>query len=335
MENTAKLNTARNVLKSWAKASGVETVHVDGADLGVMTSIGPVGIKVADEGTGDFCFISPSDIVNKSNRHNVESFQKLLGSLDLKYKKFWRGDVSELDRRTYNGRELEDGTSETDLTLMRHLEFRTAPDLSHADIEEYGYCVNIAANWFYRHNRVRLDRMCVSVEDLKQYGMVWMTNFLHRYRRDTQKATASLLMNYLKQRYAEFHRVSSRSDLNVQPKLGAIQAGLYEGMGGAYVYGNDEDPMGPEFVWATAPDVERFQELAEREEEEDDDTLSYKTRSRYAQQRLREAMGKMNKEKLKELLAQASQNSFIAEDAQELAQKLLEKLELGSAEEEA
>lgn len=325
----SKTKTARNVLKSWAKATGIPTCEMVGADIAFMTPSGIFGVKVGTGSEENVVYLDADEIANHSNRSSVETFEAVLEMLDVRpTHNFYRGSKEDLDHRTYGGRTLSDGTSELDYTMFRHLEFRTAPNLSSSEMQKYKGCIKASAARFYKMNYHRLNRLCIDLEDLEQYAKVWTTNFIHRYRReDDHEATCALLLRYLKQRFVEYNKLITRHETDMQPSSGVLDAYTYSDQNLSTSYeGEEGDNCTKIQTWTVQPDVFRFQELADREESSDRPEPAYRTRVRHAQQRLRKAVVSMPREKAIELLANAADNSFLAEDAQDLARRLLAEL---------
>jgi hypothetical protein len=324
----SKAKTARNVLKSWAKATGIPTYEMEGADVAFMTPSGIFGVKIGTGTKENVVYLKPDEIANQSNRSSVETFEAVLEMLNIRpTHNFYRGSKEDLDHRTYGGRTLSDGTSELDYTMFRHLEFRTAPNLSSSEMDKYKGCIKASAARFYKMNYHRLNRLCIDLEDLEQYAKVWTTNFIHRYRReDDHEATCALLLRYLKQRFVEYNKLITRHETDMQPSVGVLDAYTYSDQNLSTSYEGEDDGFTKIQTWTVQPDVFRFQELADREEGEARPEPAYRTRVRHAQQRLRKAVVSMPREKVIELLSNAAGNDFIAEDAQDLARKLLAEL---------
>lgn len=324
----SKVKTARNVLKSWAKATGIPTCKMDGADVGFVTPNGVRGIKIGEGDDENIIYVAPEEIANHSHKYSVETFEAILDMLDVRpTHNFYRGSKEDLDRRTYGGRTLSDGTSELDFTMFRHLEFRTAPDLSASEMDRYKGCIKASAARFYKMNYVRLQRLCIDMDDLEQYAKIWTTNFIHRYRReDDHEATCALLLRYLKQRFMEYSKLITRHETDMQPSAGVLDAFTYSNQDLSTSYDEDSDGFVKVQTWTVQPDVFRFQELADRESDDAVREPAYRTRARLAQQRLRKAIVNMPREQVVELLISAAENEFIADDAQKLARKLLAEL---------
>lgn len=322
----SKTKTAKNILNSWIRSSGVKTTHVPGADVGIITPSGPVGIKVSETQDDGVVCISAIDIANRSNRSSVKFFYGLMDSLGVSYNPVHRGNIEDLDKRTYDGRDLPDGTSEIELTYMRHLEFRSAPDLTQEDWKLYSGCVNTAARLFYNRNYTRLNRLLIEMDDLVQYGRVWTVNFLHRYRKDTVDATSAILMNYLKHRFAEFFKLMCRQEVSFQPSLAVLNASTYADKPLIFDQGSQEGDDVKHYGWSIKPDIEVAMELIE-EDGDEEPQLAYRTRAKHAQNRLSKIVAGMDRKELLSKLQEAAKNDFIAPDAQELAARLLSRLE--------
>lgn len=324
----SKTKTAKNVLNSWIRAAGIETACVADADIGIKTPTGSVGIKIGTGSKEGIVYVSANDIVGRDNKHSVMFFYNLMNSLGVSFSPVHRGDIDDLNKRTYDGRDLPDGTSEIEFTYMRHLEFRTAPNLSSKDWELYGKCINTAARVFFNRNHNRLKRLLIDMDDLVQYGRVWTVNFLHRYRKDSVAATSSILMNYLKQRYAEYFKLMCRQEASFQPSMGVLEASTYADKLRSFDYSEygSLNAGHISFKWAENPDVESFQHSTD-EVESETKPHAYRTQVKHAQARLKKAMDSMDREQLVDLLKHAAANEYIAADAQELAQRLLNGLE--------
>lgn len=334
MDSSSKTRTARNVLTSWLKAAGVKTGIVEGADVGVWTPNGLKGIKVGSGNDPQMVYVSPEDIVNSSNRHSVTAFEVLMDDLGVALsKKFYRGDFNKLDSRTYCARTLEDGTSELDLTMFRHLEFRTAPNIDAAEMEKYRSCIEIACRKFWKMNSARLERLCIDAEDLQQYARVWTVNFLHKYRREnSHSATCGLLVNYLKQRFTEYYRLLVRHEASIQPTMAVAMTHVYSDH--SLGFGDFAENDDVQFSWGVSPDVEKAEEI-ERMFEDKSKEPSYQMRAKHAKSRLRKAIANTSREELLERLTEAANNEHLAADTQELAQRILAELSEGAVEEQA
>lgn len=328
MSESSRTHTARNVLRSWVRAAGLKTGHVEGADVGIYTPTGLKGVKIGTGNSPDIVYVNAEDLANRSNRHSVTTFELLMSDLGItSYNNIFRGAFSKLDSRTFNNRDLEDGTSELELTMFRHLEFRMAPDLTPEEWSRYRPCVEIAAKKFWNMNFQKLQRLCIELEDLHQYARVWTVNFMHRYRRENDtSATSAILVSYLKQRFAEYYKLLTRHEVDMQPSQSVLDAYAYGDKSLFFVPTDELNHKNYSFVWAAQPDVSQFEELLVREDEDEVPDISYRTRAKHAQQRLRKALVSMPREQLMEKLKEAASNTFIAPDAQELAERILNEL---------
>lgn len=295
-----KSRTAVNVLKSWLHASGISTFDNEGA----VCFHGPDGLnKVVFEDGHDGIYVSPDDIVNRSPKKCIATFDTLMQRCGITdYKPVFRGDESDLGVRV----KIEDG--DADLRIMRHQEFRLAADVPSSVIESLTPCINTVTRLYYRHNVKTLVRLSIGLEDLEQYARVWTVNFMHKYRRESEAETRRLLVNYLKQRFHELHDVLKRSEPSYTPTVSTLEASAYSDC--TIICDNGE------YDWVVYPS-----EYAEEKEQEESPAM----KKSVARQKLLKAIDSLPREEAIQKLQEASENDFLAPDAQKLAKSLLKR----------
>ena len=296
-----KHRAAMNVLKSWLNASGISTLDNEGA----VCFDGPNGFtKVVFSSDEEGIYVSPEDIVNRNPKKSVATFNELMEKCGIKdHKPVFRGNEEDLGVRV----RVEDG--DADLRIMRHQEFRLAADIPSSVIESMSSCISTVARMYYRHNTKTLVRLSIGLEDLEQYARVWTVNFMHRYRRESQEETKKLLVNYLKQRFHELHDVLKRSEPSYTPTASTLEASAYSDCVVA-CDGNGE------YEWVVYP-----REYAEEKEQEESPAMQKSV----ARQKLLKAIESLPREEAVQKLTEASENEFLAPDAQALAKSLLKR----------
>jgi hypothetical protein len=304
-----KHKTAENVLKSWLRAAGISTFDNEGA----VCFHGPNGINRIVVGHGDSqdtIYVDPDQIANRSSKKSVETFRGIMETCGItNYAPIFRGNEEDLDSRASVAH------GEVELRLMRHNEFRTAPEVPKDVMDSLSSCIKNVTKSFYRKNNGLLAKMSIDVEDLEQYARVWTINFVHRYRSDVPSDNKKLLSNYLKQRFVEFYEIIKKSSASSVPTIETLKAHSYSSAVPFY----DDDC----FEWAVYP-VEYV------EEEEEQKTRSPLTIKAQARKRLSQAIESMPREEAIQKLQEAAENEFLAPDAQKLAKSLLKRYKAAS-----
>jgi hypothetical protein len=87
-------------------------------------------------------------------------------------------------------------------SALRLAEYAQAPDLSKEILETYQPVILATVNSFYFswNKSLRLRKASLSREDLLNAGIIWATNFHHRYRRSSIEDNRRLLRHYIQQR---------------------------------------------------------------------------------------------------------------------------------------
>lgn len=120
-------------------------------------------------------------------------------------------------------------------TIFRHKEFRRCPNPTQADFQRYESVIDTNVRVFL----MRCPKLCmqagVEADDLRQYCMIWVTNFIGLYEqpKTSQQENSRLCYRYLSQRFAELKGWLIRRVRN-----SAIT--LPRSMGSSRSYANDE-----------------------------------------------------------------------------------------------
>jgi hypothetical protein len=104
------------------------------------------------------------------------------------------------------------------LSALRLAEYAQAPDLSPRTLALYMPTIAATINGFCGswHNNMNLRRACLSHEDLINAGVIWATNFHHRYRRSGDDLdTRRLLRHYIQQRLVHLLALQSNKTKHV------------------------------------------------------------------------------------------------------------------------
>ena len=287
--------TAKNVIESWLSACNISTVHEDGADVAFQANGKTFKVKIGNGDDPNFYWVSKEDIVNKKSSHNVKTFKKILDAAGVEDRgRFFRGNEDDLDYRSHKARGHED----EELRMMRHSEWRIAPDLD--DWTPYEPLIKKMTSRFYFVNHMTLKMAGIEKEDLEQYVRMWIMCFMHKYRRKSTNENIRMLVGYLKQRCGEFVSVAQTRSLNTAPDLGTLDAHLYSDatLNGDYWYIQSER----------------------------DNDSEYKCMSqKEAQKKLKNAISQLTPEEAVAKLAEAADNQFLAHDARSLAKRLMKK----------
>lgn len=106
-----------------------------------------------------------------------------------------------------------------DLVVMRHAEYRLAPDLSPEDLAPYKKIIRNCTIGFYRRNTFLCDTMGHNIQSLELYATIWTCNYMHRHKRvhPRENENEKLLMTHLRQRFAGAAQIFQRVKRSVVP----------------------------------------------------------------------------------------------------------------------
>lgn len=112
------------------------------------------------------------------------------------------------------------------LTVVRHRDFRNAPDLNKEKIKEYEPIVKRWASNFFYINRGLCAAHGYQKEDLLTFGWVWAHVFVHKGEGAFKEENRVLLNTYLKQRGAELYKILGRQLAAIIPEKRAAHFSL-------------------------------------------------------------------------------------------------------------
>ena len=189
---------AHTQLKSWLKA--VEIPFEDFQSHILITKSDQNKISLCFDNTpitGERILIDTDKLVNKKIQNSLDFFTDLQKQLGYQPKlPVDRGTIPDVK------------TSDFDLTALRHFELRKCPNPPAKKLNYYKPVISMAVNKFYRYNLKNLSKIGIEFEDLMTYAQMWTVNFIGLYelpvRGDNQNN--KLLMEFLKQRFIDFHR---------------------------------------------------------------------------------------------------------------------------------
>lgn len=220
--NKEPLNArAVRVLQSWFQACGVYAEPHPAPGYGLV-------VKIAGSNNLANVRVTPSEpITTEPGSLNVSASGTNLLSVDRKVAvgefnfvaaSLGYSELVPVDRGERPDHRLN-VDDDFDLIVMRHMEFRNAPNPDPELFKRYEKAITNPSIFFYRHNTFLCDLYGLTVEDLTSYAMVWATNFLHKYQRTDRGFTenAKLLNAHVMQRFINFHGALSRRIANVFP----------------------------------------------------------------------------------------------------------------------
>lgn len=223
-------NQALSVLHSWLKAVGIQSAPVEKQPT--MLSVGGILIHVAGEGfvaTGADVTVNGLKLLSTDRNEALAEFHSLTELLG-------EGKPDPFVRESAEGR-----SKDFDLTIMRHCEFRNAPNPSEADIKKYERVVDNCVKRFYVSNKLICFYSLIEEEDLKTYAMVWLCNFIHKYQllNAPDLENFKLLNYHLQQRFTKLRADLWKRQGKVKPDIEAASLAL--GMGTECPQPQDEE----------------------------------------------------------------------------------------------
>jgi hypothetical protein len=89
------------------------------------------------------------------------------------------------------------------LTIIRHKEFRNAPDLDNDTIKKYHRIITNCAYAFKNRHYQILQDMGIEFKELYHWGLIWAHNFHHKYRAlfASEETNQCYLAQHIKQRF--------------------------------------------------------------------------------------------------------------------------------------
>lgn len=211
---------AANVALSWFQAVGIPARQLSETKLLVdnrleVSLFDSSGVKPTDCGLA----IDARELASSSTAMAIGAWHRITIALG-------KGQPNPVSRGTpaavqWAASPVEDGQEEVQLMVgrktvktsdilmssLRLSEYRQSPDLP-KDVEaKYAEVIKSTTGAFYRRNRLALEAQGLTRNDLSMAGLVWATNFHHRYRQETdERKTIKFLGNYIQQRLSQLAR---------------------------------------------------------------------------------------------------------------------------------
>lgn len=222
-----------------------------------------------------------------------------------------------------------------ELVVMRHREFRNAPNPIPGELEKYERVVMNVCWWLYRANRPFFESMGYEAEDLKSYAQVFATNFLHKYKIDESKVTNSdnerLMTNHLKQRLVELIAVAKKKSRNITiapdvALLGSINSDTHALS--LEITKDEYRKAHTDFVYVTIPQVADWVPVEDEDYKTRKTELNLKsdlTRRNSAKKLLEARLSELPHNRMVETLIGVQKSSAFCPDTREEASKRLRK----------
>lgn len=143
---------------------------------------------------------------------------------------------------------VERGAQDDSLSrALRLTEFQQAPPLKPEDMAFYDPVVRGTLSKWYRRNRTSLEVAGITREDLLNAGILWATNFHHRYRRvDEPEVGLKFLGRYCQQRCAQLARYSGF--FHTKNQAAAPSAIIYTDSIESFDVGAEDEPTAEEIT---------------------------------------------------------------------------------------
>lgn len=331
--------TALNILKSWLRANGIAYTKAElpGVDLIVE---GPTAIRAvrvlqgpqpAIQGTVD---ILADNIAHDDLDTALESYHALTREVGAGEPRPFNRGVE--PTRNYYG-------DEPFLTDVRHTEVRRSPNPDPIKFKVYDKVMHKAVWTFYNVNRDFCRRAGLAVEDLMTYAQTMLISFCARQERDdrSQDENEKQLYIYLRQRFAEKYKTSTKRERSILPDADTASIGILDkhyrverGRPVEFEYENDpRDVEGDELMLrlmgskGTTPTTDLDYRLRRRVL----DCSNPGKRKASAKKLLDESLEKLDHEDFVSTLTKARKNILIHPDARREANKRLIKHEAACA----
>jgi hypothetical protein len=188
-------------LKTWLTAVGI--AHEDT----------PAGVVVTSKNGAKVVVNSSPELTGRDLKKSLEYFSAIQTSLGYEAKMpVNRGEIP--THKAHYGDEF-------DLVAMRQSEFRRTPNPSTARLREYDATINQSVWKFHRMNTQVCQDHVLEIADLKQYALLWTTNYIGLYEitNDSESERKRFLSQYLGQRFYEFRKLLDKKGRNTLPTL--------------------------------------------------------------------------------------------------------------------
>lgn len=323
--------TALNILKSWLRANKLaySKAEVPGVDILVEGPTACAAVRVVQgiqkpiEGVID---VSTDDIGH-------DDLDTALAAYHVVTRAVGAGEPKPFDRGVEPTRNFYG--DEPFLTDVRHTEVRRSPNPSPEKFRQYDKVMHKAVWTFYNVNRDFCRRMGLAVEDLMTYAQTMLISFCARQEREdrSQDENEIQLYVYLRQRFAEKYKTSTKRERSIVPDADTVSIGLLDrnyrnerGRPVDFEYENDpRDVEGDELMLrlmgskGSVPATD----LAYRQRRRQLDCSNPGKRKASATKMLEEKLASLDHDDLVRVLAAAKTNILIHPDARREASKRL------------
>ena len=214
------------VLDSWLTAAKIPHAvsQTPGHDFTVQMAMGePLEVAVSFPGapmppSPKALVVASEELLDLNPAKAIAAFHKVTEAAG-------HGKPVPVSRGRMHGKKESYG--DFNLVVMRHHEFAQAPDLSPETYKMYEPIIASVCAKIFRSHRSLLYRVGIELDDLKQYAMIWTTNFMHKYRLvKHEQQNGGLLTAHLRQRFYNLLTAAEKKSRNCVPDLDTVAVAL-------------------------------------------------------------------------------------------------------------